>query len=345
MQSSYRSFDSPVSPIAPTNLISQSRMFGSLPNLKMGMDSQPLTPPSLSYDMYSNNGSRPVTPTPPNTTMGSGTAMYPPDCTLGGIPGNNNQANQVSATVLVNADIQTDLPPENVTTSDHGVKLEDIFEGARQSLLRVIEWGKRIPAFTGLSLDDQVKLLKSCWCEHVLLKLATRIGPRSETLLLSSGITCRKDQIEDPEIRRIVDRISHEISYWFDVMHVDRVEMACLKGIILFNPGQYNLIYTYICFVCLNANHYLLYFQLIDARGLSPGTRKRVEIFQEQILSALESRCRSLYPVTPLRFSKLLLRLPPLRSAALEATQHMEVQRTLGNTKMDNIFSELLDFD
>lgn len=86
-------------------------------------------------------------------------------------------------------------------------------------------------------------------------------------------------------------------------------------------------------------------FCLLDARGLSPGTRKRVEIFQEQILTALESRCRSLYPVTPLRFSKLLLRLPPLRSAALEATQHMEVQRTLGNTKMDNIFSELLDFD
>lgn len=235
MPSSYRNFDSPVSPIVP-NLMSQSRMFGSLPNLKMGMDAmtQPLLAPSpMPQDMYSNNGSRPTTPTPPQMSM----SMYPDTSTSSGMQ-NNNQMNQVSATVLVNADIQTDVPPENVVTSDTGIKLEDVFEGARQSLLRVIEWGKRIPAFTGLSLDDQVKLLKSCWCEHVLLKLATRIGPRSETILLSSGITCRKDQIEDPEIRRIVDKVSHEISYWFDVMHVDRVEMACLKGLILFNPGK-----------------------------------------------------------------------------------------------------------
>ena len=84
---------------------------------------------------------------------------------------------------------------------------------------------------------------------------------------------------------------------------------------------------------------------IIDAKGLNAGTRKRVEIFQEQILQALETRCRTVYPVTPLRFSKLLLRLAPLKASALEATQHMEVQRTLGNTKMDDIFGELLDFD
>jgi hypothetical protein len=234
--------------------------------------------------------------------------MYPDSSTMA----------HVNPSILVNADTQTDVPPEVVKNTASEVKLEDIFEGARQSLLRVIEWGKRIPAFASLGLDDQVKLLKSCWCEHVLLKQATRIGPKSDTLLLSSGITCHKDQIEDPEVRRIVERVSHEVSYWFDIMHVDKVELACLKGILLFNP---------------------------DAHGLSPGTRKRVEIFQEQILSALETRCKSMYPVTPLRFAKLLLRLPALRAASLESTQHMEVQRTLGNTKMDNIFAELLDFD
>ena len=87
------------------------------------------------------------------------------------------------------------------------------------------------------------------------------------------------------------------------------------------------------------------FFFTLDARGLNPGSRKRVELFQEQILQALETRCRTVYPVTPLRYSKLLLRLAPLKAAALEATQHMEVQRTLGNAKMDNIFNELLDFD
>lgn len=238
LPSYHRTYDSPVSPVVPSNLMSHSRMFGSLPNLKMGLDleQQPLTPPMHipPLDPYMSN---PMTPSGGVSSTYSNTNMYQPSMSSTATSGGGGS--QISASVLVNADSQVDVPPENVTTADKGVKLEEIFEGARQSLLRVIEWGKRIPAFTTLSLDDQVKLLKSCWCEHVLLKLSTRIGPRSETLLLSSGITCRKDQIEDPEVRRIVERVSHEISYWFDVLHVDRVEMACLKGIILFNPGEW----------------------------------------------------------------------------------------------------------
>ena len=52
-----------------------------------------------------------------------------------------------------------------------------------------------------------------------------------------------------------------------------------------------------------------------------------------------------MYPVSPQRFSKLLLRLAPLKAISLEVMQHMEVQRALGNTKMDNLFGELLDFE
>lgn len=247
MQPSFH-YDAPVSPIVPTNLMTQSRMFGSLPNLKMGgggamgdYEGQPMTPPvrvPLVDPYQGGGGSRPSTPCSMGMPSGVPSATVPPYSDSGSTFYGTNQNSGVSASVLVTADMQTEAPPENVTMSDRGIKLEDIFEGAHQSLLRVIEWSKRIPAFTTLSLDDQVKLLKSCWCEHVLLKQATRIGPHSDTLLLSSGITCRKDQIEDPEVRRIVERVSHEISYWFDVLHVDKVEMACLKGIILFNPGE-----------------------------------------------------------------------------------------------------------
>lgn len=242
-----RSFEPP-SPVVP-NLMSQSRMFGSLPNLKMNFDQErsqhnmsmmmPLTPSNDSYC----SGSRPTTPSGPHPMM------YP-EAGIGSTF--NAPPTHVSPAVLLNADAQTEHLPESVRQTE-GMKLEDVFEGARQSLLNVIEWGKRIPAFTNLSLDDQVKLLKSSWCEHVLLKLATRIGPKSNTLLLSSGLTASKDNIEDPEVRRIVERVSHEISYWFDIMHVDRVELACLKGIILFNPGK-------CLFCCCKFLYYLVSF-------------------------------------------------------------------------------------
>ena len=137
--------------------------------------------------------------------------------------------------------MQSDSQPETIKTTATNIKLEDLFEGIKASLLKVIEWAKRIPAFGSLSLDDQVKLLKSSWCEHCTLKLAARNGPKSDTVLLASGLSCSKDQIEDPEVRRVMNRVFNELAYWLDYLNVDRVELACLRGILLFNPGKYVL--------------------------------------------------------------------------------------------------------
>lgn len=286
-------FDSPTSPVPRMLSHSASRMYGSLPNLKMEFDrsssavTNPMTPQARSF-------------TPSNLDVSA------------------SPSNQISVSVLVNADMQSDNQPETVTTTASNLKLEDLFDGIKASLLKVIEWAKRLPAFGSLSLDDQVKLLKSSWCEHCVLKLAARNGPKSDNVLLSNGLACNKDNIEDPEVRRVLQRVFNELAYWLDYLNVDRVELACLKGILLFNP---------------------------DAKGLSPASKKKVEIFQEQILQSLENRTKTMYPVSPQRFSKLLLRLAPLKAISLEVMQHMEVQRALGNAKMDNLFGELLDFE
>ena len=140
--------------------------------------------------------------------------------------------------VLVNADMQSEGPPEEIRMSEANMKLEDLFESIRSSLLKVIEWAKRIPAFVNLSLDDQVKLLKASWCEHCTLKLAACNGHKSDTILLSHGLSVKRDSVEDPEVRRVLQRIFNEVAYWLDYLNVDRVEMACLRGIMLFNPGM-----------------------------------------------------------------------------------------------------------
>ncbi len=191
-----------------------SRMYGSLPNLKMEFErSSPgmLTPQARAF-----------TPPPLDTSASSST--------------------QISVSVLVNADMQSESQPEAMKKQANNIKLEDLFEGIKASLLKVIEWSKRIPAFGSLSLDDQVKLLKSSWCEHCTLKLAAQNGPKSDTVLLANGLTCSKDNIEDPEVRRVLFRVFSELAYWLDYLNVDRVELACLKGILLFNPGTLKLV-------------------------------------------------------------------------------------------------------
>ena len=244
--SAFHSYDSPVSPV-PAILGHNSRMFGSLPNLRIGAE----------HDRSFGMSPMPFTPTEfvPSPAPASATnyQLGPNVSQPMGFPGPSfpakNPNSQITPSLLVSAESQTDVSPERITFSDQGVKLNDVLDSSRQSLLKVIEWSKRIPAFVNLSLDDQVKLLKASWCEHVLLKLSTRIGPKSDTVLLSTGITCRTDQMEDPEIRRITRQVIHEISYWLDMLNVDRVELACLKGIILFNPGEC-CVYKCYCLVC-----------------------------------------------------------------------------------------------
>ena len=225
----FKPYESPTSPL-PSILSQNNRLFGSLPNLKMQFGSDLPRGNSLSNLLPSTSDVFPSHFTPTST-------VAEPSADPNMCPQASPSA-QVNASVLLNADIQADQPPEQVTFSERGIKLEDIFEGARQSLLKMIEWGKRIPAFTALNLDDQVKLLKRSWCENVLLKLCTRMGPRSDTMMLSSGLSCRRDQIDDPEVRRVVENLNYKVAYWLDILNVDRVEMACLKGIILFNPGK-----------------------------------------------------------------------------------------------------------
>ena len=161
----------------------------------------------------------------------------PPTLDVTNMAGNGNQ---ISVSVLVNADMQSESQQEPVKTTASNLKLEDLFDGIKASLLKVIEWAKRLPAFGSLSLDDQVKLLKSSWCEHCVLKIAARNGPKSDTILLSNGLSCNKDNVEDPEVRRVLQRVFSELAYWLDYLNVDRVELACLKGILLFNPGKCN---------------------------------------------------------------------------------------------------------
>ena len=209
-------FDTPTSPI-PRVLSQASRMYGSLPNLKMEFDRQQ----SASSPM-AGSGS-------PGMMLGR---PYTP-------PGGDTGNSQLSVSVLVNADMQSEGPLEEILMSNTGLKLEDLFEGFRSSLLKVIEWAKRIPAFVNLSLDDQVKLLKASWCEHCTLKLASRNGPKSDTILLSHGLSVKREAVEDPEVRRVLHRVFNEVAYWLDYLNVDRVEMACLRGIMLFNPGRF----------------------------------------------------------------------------------------------------------
>lgn len=150
-------------------------------------------------------------------------------------------------------------PPPNTDINFHlkqVAKIEDIGNSMKQQLLILVEWAKCIPAFTELTIDDQVALLKAHAGEHLLLGLSKRSLMLKDVLLLGNDHIMPR-VMNDPEMTRIGCRILDEIVSVMKEVNIDDNEFACLKAIVFFDPGKlWNCFYCY--FVVQQVN--LLYY-------------------------------------------------------------------------------------
>ena len=78
------------------------------------------------------------------------------------------------------------------------------FKGIHPALLKLAEWNRQITAFTTLTIDD------------------------------------RLDAEDAGELGGVLDMLRGEITHWHR-LNMDSAETACLKAIILFNPGMHFL--------------------------------------------------------------------------------------------------------
>ena len=129
------------------------------------------------------------------------------------------------------------LLAENKNATTEFVQLNHFLEAMSAYAVKLIGWAQHIPAFAHLNFENQVRLLKASWCGLYVLHLAVHNGSNPDTLVLGGGLTCKPDQIGDPEIRQLISRTSSEVSSWFESLNTEPMELACLKGILLFNPG------------------------------------------------------------------------------------------------------------
>ncbi|CAH8834787.1 unnamed protein product [Trichobilharzia szidati] len=171
-----------------------------------------------------------------------------------------------------------------------------ICQSIEQHLPRLVNWARQLPVFSSayLTLDDQFCLIKAAWPELVLISSAYHSTVIRDGLLLSNGRHLGREVAKAFGLGPLVDRILHELVARFRDLSLQRTELALLRAIILFNP---------------------------DANGLS--SRYRVEAVREQLYSALHSYCTTNQPQDTSRFTKLLLRLPPLRSIAYKCLEHL----------------------
>uniref|UniRef100_A0A8I3PNM7 Retinoic acid receptor RXR n=1 Tax=Canis lupus familiaris TaxID=9615 RepID=A0A8I3PNM7_CANLF len=218
--------------------------------------------------------------------------------------------------------LEAELAVEPKTESYGDMNLENstndpvtnICHAADKQLFTLVEWAKRIPHFSDLTLEDQVILLRAGWNELLIASFSHRSVSVQDGILLATGLHVHRSSAHSAGVGSIFDRVLTELVSKMKDMQMDKSELGCLRAIVLFNP---------------------------DAKGLS--NPSEVETLREKVYATLEAYTKQKYPEQPGRFAKLLLRLPALRSIGLKCLEHLFFFKLIGDTPIDTFLMEMLE--
>ena len=209
------------------------------------------------------------------------------------------------------------------------LSLQYICESASRLLFLSVHWAQSIPAFQLMSIDVQTSLVRGCWCQLFVLGLAQTSQVMSLATILSAIIThlqttLQQDKLSLLRVKQVTDHICklQDFVNSFQKLGVDDREYAYLKAIVLFSPENAGI-------------------------GLMMNSRQ-IEKFQEKCVREL----RHYINETSVsgdeagdRFSKLVLRLLPLRSLLPNITEELFFSGLIGSVQIESIIPYILKMD
>lgn len=207
------------------------------------------------------------------------------------------------------------------------LSLQYICEFASRLLFLSVHWAQSIPAFQHLTIEVQTSLIRGCWCQLFVLGLAQTSQVMSLATILSAVIThlqttLQQDTFSLQRVKQVTDHICklQDFVNTFQKLNVDEREYAYLKSIILFSPEN----------VGIRLNN------------------RQIERFQELCANELRNYVSSTSSESDLtidRYSRLILRLIPLRSLLPCLTEDLFFSGLIGNVQIDSIIPYILEMD
>ncbi|XP_015433338.1 PREDICTED: hepatocyte nuclear factor 4-gamma isoform X1 [Dufourea novaeangliae] len=218
----------------------------------------------------------------------------------------------------VGAALELGSPSNDIDLSTKQIaNINDVCDSMKQQLLILVEWAKYIPAFSELTLDDQVALLRAHAGEHLLLGVARRSMQLKDVLLLGNNCiitkNCPEGRNQDLDISKVGVRVMDELVKPLNEVQIDDTEFACLKAIVFFDP---------------------------NAKGLSEP--QRIKQLRYQIQINLEDYISDRQYDSRGRFGDILLTLPALQSISWQMIEQIQFVRLFGVAHIDNLLQEML---
>ncbi|KAM9852046.1 retinoic acid receptor beta-like [Aulostomus maculatus] len=204
------------------------------------------------------------------------------------------------------------------SSSDHRIQLDlglwDKFsELATKCIIKVVEFAKRVPGFTGLTIADQITLLKAACLDILILRICTRYTPDQDTMTFSDGLTLTRTQIHNAGFGPLTDQVFTFAGQLLP-LEMDDTESGLLSAICLVSGDRQDL-----------------------------KEPSKVEVLQEPLLEALKIYSRRRRPSMPLMFPKALMKITDLRSISAKGAERVVTLKLEIPGSMPPLIEEMLE--
>ncbi|XP_030632287.1 retinoic acid receptor gamma-B isoform X1 [Chanos chanos] len=182
------------------------------------------------------------------------------------------------------------------SSADHRVQLDlglwDKFsELSTKCIIKIVEFAKRLPGFTSLTIADQITLLKSACLDILMLRICTRYTPEQDTMTFSDGLTLNRTQMHNAGFGPLTDLVFAFAGQLLP-LEMDDTETGLLSAI---------------CLICG------------DRMDLEEP--ERVDRLQEPLLEALKIYARRRRPNKPHMFPRMLMKVTDLRGISTKGAE------------------------
>ncbi|XP_038135471.1 retinoic acid receptor beta-like isoform X1 [Cyprinodon tularosa] len=204
------------------------------------------------------------------------------------------------------------------SSSDHRIQLDlglwDKFsELATKCIIKVVEFAKRVPGFTGLTIADQITLLKAACLDILILRICTRYTPDQDTMTFSDGLTLTRTQIHNAGFGPLTDQVFTFAGQLLP-LEMDETESGLLSAICLVSGDRQDL-----------------------------EEPSKVEVLQEPLLEALKIYSRKRRPSMPLMFPKALMKITDLRSISAKGAERVVTLKMEIPGSMPPLIEEMME--
>jgi len=172
------------------------------------------------------------------------------------------------------------------------ISVNELMHYGYLELRYIIDWAKKVPGFSELTLADQMALLKSSFMELNVLRLSYRSMHLENKIKFSDNLILPHDFVDTMGWGKELADSTIDFTSRLKDINIDLTEFSILNAILLYFPDAHNL-----------------------------AKKTSVSELQSQCLDCLRRHITHQYPNDNKRLGRILLRLPALRIHSAKAAE------------------------